>query len=376
MREGDGRPRLTQLELKGFKLACSPKPVKLGMFNLLIGRNGSGKSTLLEALQWVDTGARLGIREACDPYNGIRNLLNKRERRDVFAIKLTYEDQQSETEHLVQVSDDDELPQLDVERLVLTGVKWQSNAMSDRLLEGVRLERAVAASEGRDARVKLADRILNFWRDAVFLKMIPSALSVGARLDRKSSDPILDESGRLLPALLAEVLRDPERKSELLGQLRDILPWTRDLEVPQPVSREIPASYLTHELVGGVEQTAVVPIPAWMLSEGTRRLTAILALLLRDPAPSLVCIEELENGLDPWTVRAVLRALQSAADRGIQVIATTHSPWVLDDVPLDCILQVRRVAGDIAYERFVNRPEVQAYDASIPAGTRYVNEAE
>src|SRR5690349_10513984 len=31
-------------------------------------------------------------------------------------------------------------------------------------------------------------------------------------------------------------------------------------------------------------------IPSWMLSEGTRRITAILALLVHDPPPSLLCI--------------------------------------------------------------------------------------
>jgi predicted ATPase len=113
-----------------------------------------------------------------------------------------------------------------------------------------------------------------------------------------------------------------------------------------------------------------------MLSEGTRRITAILALLMRDPLPSLLCIEEVENGLDPWSVRVVLRHLQSAADRGVQVILTTHSPWLLDDVPMESILQVRRVDGDTRYERFIDRPEIMAYDPSVPAGTRYVDEAE
>jgi predicted ATPase len=113
-----------------------------------------------------------------------------------------------------------------------------------------------------------------------------------------------------------------------------------------------------------------------MLSEGTRRITAIMALLVRDPAPSLLCIEEIENGLDPWTVQAVLRHLQSAATRGTQVILTTHSPWVLDYIPIDSILQVRRIEGDTRYEHFSSRPEIMAFDASVPAGTRYVNEAE
>jgi predicted ATPase len=69
----------------------------------------------------------------------------------------------------------------------------------------------------------------------------------------------------------------------------------------------------------------------------------------------------------------VLRHLQSAADRGTQVILTTHSPWVLDDVPIHSILQVRRIEGDTRYEHFASRPEIAAFAPSVPAGTRYVN---
>jgi predicted ATPase len=123
--------------------------------------------------------------------------------------------------------------------------------------------------------------------------------------------------------------------------------------------------------LGGKEQQ--FPIPAWMLSEGTRRITAILALLVRDPPPTLLCIEEIENGLDPWTVKAILRHLQDAASRGTQVLLTTHSPWVLDDVPMDSILLVRRRGGDTQYEHFASLPEVREFDDSVPAGTRYVH---
>lgn len=382
MSEGNGRPRLTQVELKGFKAAFAPPPVPLGMFNLLIGRNGSGKSTLIEALQWVDTGVRQGIREACDPYNGIRNLLNKRMDGQRFEISLEYGSESDIQSYFVRVTDAAGLPELENERVAFSGFVEVVGARSDKLFRWPPewVGPSEQATPFRPVMDPESSRILtslsHYWRDAVFLEMIPTALSTGARLDRRSWEPILDESGRLLPALLAEVLRDPERKTELLRQIQDILPWTRDLEVSTPPSRDIAASYTLHEQIGTSSDGSVVPIPAWMLSEGTRRLTAILALLNRDPPPSLLCIEEIENGLDPWTVRAVLRELQSAADRGVQVIATTHSPWVLDDVPLDSIVQVRRVEGDVVYERFADRPEVRAYDPSVPAGTRYVNEAE
>jgi predicted ATPase len=109
-----------------------------------------------------------------------------------------------------------------------------------------------------------------------------------------------------------------------------------------------------------------------MLSEGTRRITAILALLVREPAPSLLCIEEVENGLDPWTILRVLQELQSASDHSVQVVLTSHSPWLLDHVPLQSVLLVSRVEGETIYEQFATSDRARKFVGSIPPGTRYV----
>jgi predicted ATPase len=187
----------------------------------------------------------------------------------------------------------------------------------------------------------------------------------------------LDEEGQNLPALLNDLT--PEQKRELVLNIREILPGIRDVEVLNTeFARDARVHYSLLERMpyrgrSGRHQFA---IPAWMLSEGTRRITAILALLVHEPAPSLLCIEEIENGLDPQTVIRILRHLQSAADRGTQVVLTTHSPWLLDHVPMESILRVRRVDGDTNYEQFSSLAAIKAYDPSVPAGTRYVNEVD
>lgn len=213
-----------------------------------------------------------------------------------------------------------------------------------------------------------------FWQRAVFLRLSPSRLQEGASATRRSFEPLLDEEGHNLPALLNEL--NDEQRASLVSAISDILPGIRDVEVSKPEhGRDTSVNYsLLEEMpYEGREGKKQFPIPAWMLSEGTRRITAILALLMRDPAPSLLCIEELENGLDPWTVKVILRHLQDAADRGTQVLLTTHSPWVLDDVPMESILLVRRRNGDTQYEHFASLDEVKAFSSSVPAGTRYVN---
>ncbi|MCX4246222.1 AAA family ATPase [Paraliomyxa miuraensis] len=384
-------PLLTEIRLERFKAAFKPDPISLRSFNVIIGRNGSGKSTLLEALQWLDTALRHDTRRASDRYSGIRDLINLRSRMQpqYFELGLCWHDGESDDwAYNVVVVDDEGLAKVEREFLA-----HGSDVYIEPRGGGLRL---LVDPSGRPVEVREPERLAlgrvvdvpettsrspaflrDFWQRAVFLRLSPSDLARGSPAKRASYEPLLDEGGETLPALLNEL--DEEQREALVEAVQEVLPSFRGLEVSEASGgRDVRVHYSLLETMPyrGRAGRSKFPIPAWMLSEGTRRITAILALLQREPPPSLLCIEEVENGLDPWTVQAVLGHLQQAARRGIQVVVTTHSPWLLDHVPIDSIIQVRRKDGDTIYERFAERPEVQAYDPRVPAGTRYVNEAE
>jgi predicted ATPase len=369
---------LRQVTLERFKAAFQPDPIPLEPFTVIIGRNGSGKSTLLEALQWLDTSIRRDIRDASDRYYGVHNLINRKDDTAYFRVQLTWNEQDADRSltYDLRIEEHARLPVVASEQLeqrpqagsaIIPG-KGGRRTIQDKAVSPELLSLRYIPGPGMDL-------VEAFWLRAVFLRLSPSRLAQGAPPARKSFEPLLDEEGQSLPALLSEL--GPEQRQELVANLQDVLILDiEDLTLsPSDVGQQLSYS-LDERMVRSDGKSTSISIPAWMLSEGTRRLTAIFALLLHDPPPSLLCIEEIENGLDPWTVRAVLQHLQSAVDRGTQVIVTTHSPWVLDDVPMDSILQVRRVGGDVRYEHFASRPEVQAYDPSVPAGTRYVQESE
>jgi predicted ATPase len=386
-------PFLSEVQLERFKAAFKPAPIHLQRFNILIGRNGSGKSTLLEGLQWLDTTIRRDAREACDRYYGIRDLINLRSQVLKFKLTLTWnvaDSGVSPLRYLVEVEDSEGTPRIALEELftlrpsgrrmrqfISTPRKGEREVAEVVVREPDRLALGVLSSLRAGIANPLVSVLPEFWSRAVFLRLSPNRLAYGSLATRKSFEPLLDEEGQTLPALLNEL--SSEQREDLVQAIQEMLPGIQGVRVSKAeIGRDARVNYELLEKMPYQGRTGRIrfPIPSWMLSEGTRRITAILALLARDPAPTLLCIEEIENGLDPWTVRAILRHLQAAADRGTQVILTTHSPWVLDDVPISSILQVRRVEGDTRYEHFASRPEVQAYDPSVPVGTRYVNEAE
>lgn len=386
-------PHLETVELNRFKAAFEPEPIPLRPFTVIVGRNGSGKSTLIEALQWLDTTARRSASEACDRYRGIADLINKRAKDRFFEIGLTFKDWAARDRPLyyeVRVG----------ERNGASNPRPVPVIASEHLTEGLgpealrlvdtaeKARRVFARSSSEPILFDGSERLAwtlgskadpafrflqDFWSRAVFLRLSPSQLAKDSPATRGGLAPLLDEEGKMLPALLLELDRD--QRAELVEMLAAALPDVEGLDIREPdLASEVHYSLLEKMPKAGRTGRAQIQIPAWMLSEGTRRLTAIFALLVHDPPPSLLCIEEIENGLDPWTVIKVLGHLEAASRRGTQVVVTTHSVWLLDECPLDSILHVERQEGQTRYQRFLDREGIRTFKASIPAGTRYVNE--
>lgn len=80
-------------------------------------------------------------------------------------------------------------------------------------------------------------------------------------------------------------------------------------------------------------------IPARFLSEGTLYMVALRALAYQPELPTILCIEEPDRGIHPRLYRQIRDTLQRLAypkDFGetrpaVQIIATTHSPYFLNE---------------------------------------------
>ncbi len=95
-----------------------------------------------------------------------------------------------------------------------------------------------------------------------------------------------------------------------------------------------------------------IAIPARVLSEGTLRILGLLALNGVRDKPSLVGIEEPENGIHMNRVELISELLKSGSDSGdTQYIATTHSEILLDMLPTEALLWVRQSGGTTRFSK-------------------------
>jgi len=114
-------------------------------------------------------------------------------------------------------------------------------------------------------------------------------------------------------------------------------------------------------------------VPGWMLSTGTLRLLALLALLRHPKPPPLILLEELENGLDPRSMHLLVEEIRNAVLDGVtQVILTTHSPYLLDLLTLDHLVLVERDgSGAPRFRRPANDASLANWAGQFAPGKLY-----
>lgn len=109
-------------------------------------------------------------------------------------------------------------------------------------------------------------------------------------------------------------------------------------------------------------------VPAQEASEGTLLALGLITLLHTSQRPTLLLIDDLERGLHPKAqleLLAVLRAIQ-AQDPSLQIVATTHSPYVVDAMePKEVVAFARDEKGVIQARSLAEHPALQGEDALL-----------
>jgi len=119
-------------------------------------------------------------------------------------------------------------------------------------------------------------------------------------------------------------------------------------------------------------------IPASALSQGTLLALAMLTLAYLPDPPPVVAFEEPDRGIHPRLLRDVRDAMYRLAypesvgeDRPpVQVIATTHSPYMLDlfkDHPEEIVI-AQKFEDNVRFDRLSDLPHIEEILESAPLG--------
>jgi predicted ATPase len=361
--------RITSVSLKNYKSIASAR-VSLSPLTVLVGRNGAGKSNFVEALWLLSDALQSTLDHAIRQHGGIADVRRRSGGHPThFGISLR-----------LQLADGRS-----------AGYAFMVGATRDGGFTVQREKAAIGVDGLNDPHFELDDGILK--SKSTHLKLAPPRISSDRLfLTQASSIPEF----RILFDTLSQMyfysinpaeIRQPQPHDAgnvLLRSGKNVASLMRRLEVDDAESfnriqdyirRIVPGlERIEHESLGPTEtlrfrqkvQNNKNPwrFYAAAMSDGTLRSLGVLAALFQtDPrrvSPTLVGIEEPESTIHPGAASILTDALVEASKRH-QVIATTHSPDLLDNANLS--LESIRVVESVDGETIIGEADAAAKEA-------------
>lgn len=312
------RLSLQSIRLMHFKAVRNSGGIRFTPLTAFIGNNGSGKSSIIEALETLQQIFLVGVDAAMLPWRGFEHVWNK----SVVHMRK-----------IPRGSSGLKNPKSNPMTFELRG-----RSVNGSISVKIQLTTDVAGNQILVSGNHLSDReIVDFVSSWQFLNMNPGGMTYPVPQKRTPGPVRLAKEGTNLAEYLQSI-RDHDVRifDNLIETLKMVLPYATDVQ-PTITSELERAVYLKMSERGLTDK-----VPGWLLSQGTLRILALLAVFRHPKRPTVVFIEEVENGLDPRTIHLVVDEIRHFVESGGQVVLTTHSPFLLDLLHLSQVIVVER----------------------------------
>lgn len=192
----------------------------------------------------------------------------------------------------------------------------------------------------------------------VWLRLDPNALR-NVNGSHQPNPRMMNPSGHGLHLATAAMnLEDPDLWLKLQDDLRRIVPSIKRL-------RHTPQNELLFDTVNGKGLKAV------QVSEGTLLTLGLLTAIHGDSKPGLLLLDDLDRALHPKAQRELIELLRGVqtTNPDIQIVATTHSPYMLDNMqPNEVQVTYLREDGTTACESLTKHPKYEKWKDEFHAG--------
>lgn len=157
-------------------------------------------------------------------------------------------------------------------------------------------------------------------------KLSPKASPITGKAD-------LEEDGQNLAIVLKKIIGDENRKRKFSNLIKDLLPFVEDLDVEKFADKSLLLKFKESYAKDRY-------LPAFLMSDGTINITALIIALYFEKNP-LTIIEEPERNIHPSLISKVVDMMKEAS-KDKQVIVTTHNPEIVKHAGLENILLITR----------------------------------
>jgi predicted ATPase len=342
---------ITRFRLESFK-AHRDTDLALRQFTVLVGDNSSGKTSVLEALRFPDA---------------LRQVLGLQElefaevvRHGASQMKLSWEGRARDQRWVVSV-----------------GITASGGKVHDLSITSQDIPEAFELAT--PLHLKIDTAAAHIGRSALY-RFRADQVSASAYGDKP--EVAVAEDGAQTAVVLADLkLADDERFDRIEEALRKLVPSLERLRIaPAMVEHRSSSSPVRGSKVY-FDFRGAKNVPGHHASQGTLVVLALLTVLHGPNRPSLILLDDFDHSLHPRAQMELVRMSKEllALDefKDTQIIATTHSPFVLDEVsPAEVIAFALRDDGTVAAKPLSEHPDAPRVNGSLKAGELWTLDAE
>jgi predicted ATPase len=162
----------------------------------------------------------------------------------------------------------------------------------------------------------------------------------------ESASSFLDSSASNMVNVLKRILEEGPLKVEITEWLQIFIPELHKVEVQ------------LNNLNGNgelavFEKNISNPLPANLISDGTKNILSLLTAVYQSNEPQFLCIEEPENGLHPYVIKELVSFFrQQCEDKGHYIWLNTHSQTLVNQLEAKEIIVVNKKEGKTILKQF------------------------
>ena len=377
---GDAPMKIESIRLKNFKTFRDVHLKEVPSFLVVVGANGTGKTTLFNVFGFLHDCLTGNVRQALDSRGRFNEVKSRDSNGDSILIEIQYRMEISGIERLVtyslEIAERSNVPYVKREILrykrgrygspynflnfsngegyAITNEEDFNKSDEELTRENQRVAPDTLAIKGlgQFERFKAANafrQLIELWHVSDF-----HISAARGRKDVSGESEHLSESGDNLPRVAQFLFEQhPRVFQKILDTMARRVPGISAVE---PKLTE--DGFLTLRFQDGSFKT---PFLDRYVSDGTIKMFAYL-VLLHDPLPhQLLCIEEPENQLYPKLMAELAEEFREYANRGGQVLVSTHSPDFLNAIQLEEVCWLVKREGSTEIVRAKDDPQIVAY---------------
>ena len=339
---------ISSISVKNYR-SLKETTLSLGPLTVLIGANGSGKSNILDLLALVK-GLTVGGQATTDAFasrGSYKEAVWGGEIDRDITIDLTWRDgsQKSAPLHTYSAQlghDEAKDVVFEAERFRVPEGGALARATSGEVtLEDRRgAQRYASVDNTHSATVPFGRPesssliMLESMREWRFYRFDPALMRPPQQVSRVYA---LSETGANLSTVLHALFSDEDPVlDEIVELVQACVPTVQGLRSP------IFGNAQTY--VALQEESVPAPVGSWGLSDGTLLALALATAVLAREPPSLIVLESPDTHLHPHVMETLAEMLKLASQK-TQVIATTHSPYLLNYLPPESLVVVEKHKG-------------------------------